>query len=383
MTEPIKTLHKSEVQEPKGEITYTPLASADTVKLSIAIVKMWLCKPTKSGAVCSDSDAMRFMMLCRARRLNPFEGDAHLVGYDGRNGPEFSLITAHQAFLKRAEPQPSFKGMDSGVIVSPGSPCKACDGGFRQVGDTVERCKFCHGSGIIDEVQGDVVPPEQTLVGGWAHLDRDGWTIPVHRRLSLKAYKPSYENKFWGDNPAGQIVKCAEADVLRSSYPTLLGGLYNGQESAFAMVAKDAGGALSSISPPANARQISAPIQRQVIQRKGPTLVEEPLSNSDEAAEAAAGLAPAQPGPVTQAPAAQASSAVSIQSRLADIVTGAGFDFDDFLAWGQRTQGAGDEATGPLDWGSYGSFDEIPSKAASLFVRAKTGMLAGISGGAS
>lgn len=312
---------------------------------------------------------MRFMMLCRARRLNPFEGDAHLVGYDGKYGPEFSLITAHQAFLKRAEAQPSFRGLDSGVIVSPGWPCKACDGGFRQVGDDVQRCKFCHGSGTIDEVQGDCVPPEQTLVGGWAHLERDGWSIPVHRRLSLKAYKPSYSNKFWDDNPAGQIVKCSEADVLRSTYPTLLGGLKNEQEGAFAMVVKDMNGSLPSATLPPSPRQAKAlpSTERHVVERQNP----------DEAVEAAAGLAPVQqpqeemksrkvktePTP-EPAPGEMSES----QKKLSEEIATAGCTFDHFAAW---AKGTGQEG----NWDNIQGFADVPEALARLVLAGRRSVI--------
>lgn len=374
---------KSEVQEAKGEITYTPFAAADAIKLTVAIVQRWLCKPTKSGAICSESDAMRFMMLCRARRLNPWEGDAYIVGYDGKWGAEFSLITAHQALLKRCEPQPTFQGMDSGVIVTPGFKCGACQDGFEQTATSIQRCRFCHGSGTIDEVQGDLVPEGQTLVGGWAHIERTDRKIPVHRRLSLKAYKPQYQNKFWDDNAAGQIVKCAEADAQRSAYPTLVGGMITEGESGFSMVVKDAVAALpSAISAPPQPKQVAAPPTRQPSQemraatRRGPTLVEQPLS-AEEAAEAAAGLAPVQ-----SAPQPTQEAQTTIQDGLAAIVTGAGFTFDQFAAWGRESQGEGSSATGALRWDDIQSFEDVPPKAAAFFVRAQTGMLNSIRGGA-
>ena len=69
------------------------------------------------------------------------------IGYDGKNGPVFSLITAHQAFLKRAEASPDFDGMTSGILV-------------RRDDDTIEeREGDFH---LRDEVQ--------NVVGGWAKV---------------------------------------------------------------------------------------------------------------------------------------------------------------------------------------------------------------------
>lgn len=380
------------VHEAKGEITYTPFASADAIKLTVAIVQKWLCKPTRSGQICTESDAMRFMMLCRARRLNPWEGDAYLVGYDGKNGAEFSLITAHQALLKRCEPQPTFQGIDSGVIVSPGWPCKACDEGFRATEKGVDRCPMCHGSGTIDEVQGDLVPPNQTLIGGWAHIERSDRKIPIHRRLSLKAYKPGYQNKFWDDNPAGQIVKCAEADVQRSAYPTLVGGMITEGETGFSMVVKESNGSSYIASPPP-VKQVSAPPSRTpsappaaaatgpttptaTAPRRGTTLVEAPVSE-DERLEALAGLAPSQAPPGE--PHDDGGPKMSLpQIQLQEIITEAGHNFDAFRVWGAAELKNGDSTTGILAWEAMGGFGDVPDRACKFLIRAKAGMLAAL-----
>jgi len=44
-------------------------------------------------------------------------------------------------------------------------------------------------------------------------------------------YEASLRTPFWNNDKApGQIVKCAEADALRSTFPTLLGGLHTEHE---------------------------------------------------------------------------------------------------------------------------------------------------------
>src|SRR4029077_19899778 len=112
----------------------------DSIRLSARMVMRYLCKPTKSGQMCTQEQAVRFIMLCKARGLNPWEGDAYIVGYDSQDGPEFNLITAHQAFLKRAEVHPEYDGMESGVVVRvPNGP--------------------------LEERQGDLVDEGQQLVG--------------------------------------------------------------------------------------------------------------------------------------------------------------------------------------------------------------------------
>lgn len=180
-------------------MTYTPFMAKAEITLNISIVKNTLCVPTRQGHTCDDRDAIRFMMMCRASGLDPFAGDAYLVGYDTQHGPRFSLITAHQAFLKRAETHPEYDGMESGVLV------------LDKDNKLVER-------------EGDFTFDDDALVGGWATVYFKNRTHPMKRRLKLATFSTGQSR--WKADPAGMIVKCAEADALRSSFPTLLGGMY-------------------------------------------------------------------------------------------------------------------------------------------------------------
>lgn len=183
----------------KNVMEYVPFGQEDKIKLTVGIVTDMVCVPTKSGAKCSDKEAIKFMMLCRSRGLNPFEGDAFLLGYDSKDGPSFSLITAHQAFLKRAELHPEYDGMQSGVFV------RLADGT------------------ILDR-EGDFFDEGETLLGGWAVVHFKTRKHPMKKRLKLGTFHKGYGR--WQVDPAGMIVKCVEADALRSAFPTKLGGLY-------------------------------------------------------------------------------------------------------------------------------------------------------------
>lgn len=192
--------------KPARDICFIPFGSKDEIKLSIEIVKKFCCIPTKSGNVCTDAQAVKYMMLCQAQRLNPFAGDAFLTGYDGKNGPAFSLIVAHIAFIKRAEVSSDYQGMESGIILQ---------------GE----------DGAITEREGDFCTADEKVVGGWARVHRKD-RKPMYRRLSVAAMKPNYETPFWSELKApGQICKCAETDALRASFPTMLGGLYSEPET--------------------------------------------------------------------------------------------------------------------------------------------------------
>lgn len=182
---------------------FVPFGAEDKIKLSVSIIQNLVAVKTRSGKTCTPNDAVKFMMLCQARRLNPFEGDCFLIGYDGKEGPTFSLITAHQAFLKRAEMNPEYDGMKSGIIVTEGDRMVDLEGDF-------------------------YIEGQQQVVGGWATVYFKNRKQPMHKRVRLKRFQKSFG--VWQDDAAGMICKCAEADALRSSFPTMLGGLYLKEE---------------------------------------------------------------------------------------------------------------------------------------------------------
>lgn len=201
-TRPATEQHKTPLLDAMldKEVEYIPFLAKSTIKLSVNLVLKFLCRPTKTGKLCDAVQATRFIMLCKSRGLNPWEGDAYIVGYDTKDGPEFSLITAHQAFLKRAEIHPEYDGLESGVIVKrDGHP------------------------GTL-EIPGDFADDGDELVGGWCKVYFKNRAHPMHKRIRLSVFKKNYGR--WAIDPAGMGVKVAEADALRSAFPNSLGGMY-------------------------------------------------------------------------------------------------------------------------------------------------------------
>jgi phage recombination protein Bet len=181
-------------------VDFTPFRAKEPIHLTPRMVRDMICVPAKNGELCGLRDAMKFMMLAKARGLNPWEGDCFLIGYVVEGVAQFSLITAHQGFLKRAETHPEYDGMESGVIV-------------QQKSD----------SAIVDRV-GDFRFDDDVLLGAWATVYFKNRSHPMQKRLRLATYTTGRSR--WGKDPEGMIVKCVEADSLRSSFPTLLGGMY-------------------------------------------------------------------------------------------------------------------------------------------------------------
>ena len=184
-------------------IKYRAFAEDREIALTGGQVKRFIAKPTKKGQWPGDADIVQFMKLCEARQLDPWVGDAFLVGYDSNDGPVFTCITAHQALLKRAEANPNFDGIEQGVIVQ-------------------------DKDGATSERAGDFVPPGCKLLGAWARCYRKDRKVPFYDAINVEARDKNRSQ--WNADKSGMIVKCAEASVLRLAFPTQLGGLYIAQE---------------------------------------------------------------------------------------------------------------------------------------------------------
>lgn len=192
--------HKENEQ---ASVSYVPLGETKEIELTYVYVKNFLVHPTRNEKMPSDADIIRFMMLCKAQRLNPWTGDAFLTGYDlDGGGAAFSLITAVQALLKRAELCPEFDGIESGVVV------------LRE-GQLVERA-------------GTIVLQGETLIGGWSKCWRKDRKTSYYQSVPLHVYDTKYSR--WKKDPSGMIQKVAKAHVLREAFPNYLSGLKTDDE---------------------------------------------------------------------------------------------------------------------------------------------------------
>jgi len=188
-------------------ISWQVADSGERLELSISHVRKLFCNPTKKGRMPTDRDCWLFLQLCKARGLNPYLGDAFLVGYDEEDTAKFSLITAHQALLKRAEASGKKRGMQSGVIVL-----------VNETGEEKERV-------------GDFyLANKEELVGAWCKVYRADWDFPQYERIRLGTFNKGYSR--WKADPAGMIVKCAEASAHRLAFPCETGGMYISEERA-------------------------------------------------------------------------------------------------------------------------------------------------------
>ncbi len=317
-------MNNTTIEKSEKPMEFVPFGSEQKIKLSIAIVKNVCAVKTKSGRTCSDNDAMKFMMLCQGKGLNPFEGDAYLVGYDSNQGgiivPTFSQITAHQALLKRAEVHAEYKGMESGVVIKTES-------------------------GEIKDRESCFITKDEELLGGWARVHRMS-KMPVYSRLAMDQRRPKYDTSFWqGSKAAEQIQKCAEADALRMAFPSKIGGLFLRNEMDF----------------PINVEVSAADLPQHRLVDVTPIAE---LQAPDEASQA-------QPDLGHDNDRKASAPAKSARADLAQLVITEGYDFDLFQRWAMETNNVpgADSIT---------SFDEVPEADAKRLMRSKEGLKQGL-----
>lgn len=130
---------------------------------------------------------------------------------DGKDGPVFSLITAFQAVLKRAELSQQFDGIEGGVIV--------------------------RGKDGLHERPGELLLDGESLVGAWARCYRKDQRVPHYVSVNRRMYDKG--RSLWKEDPAAMLVKCAKAKAMREAFPSELGGLVVEGEFSATVAAKE------------------------------------------------------------------------------------------------------------------------------------------------
>ena len=170
----------------------------EKISLSMEEVRLLIAIPTRTGKLPSDREIILFQKTCKARGLNPYAKDAFLVGYDGKDGAKFETIVSLQAVLKRCEGNKDYEGKEYGVLVWDAADKK------------------------VVEIQGDCVPKDMPVVGGWCRIYRKG-KRPEYATATMKAYAKQFGH--WAVDPHWMIAKCAIAKACRQAYPSDVGDL--------------------------------------------------------------------------------------------------------------------------------------------------------------
>lgn len=181
----------------KREQKITYLVAGKEVTLSIDIVKRYLVSGDASKV--SEQDIVQFINMCKFNQLNPFLKEAYLVKY-GNNPAQ--MVVSKEAFLKRANNDPDYDGLEAGIIV--------------QRGDE------------ILEIEGSFMLQTDTLLGGWAKVYHKNRRVPFVSKVALKEFSKGQST--WNQMPATMIRKVAEVQALREAFPTQLGAMYIQEE---------------------------------------------------------------------------------------------------------------------------------------------------------
>lgn len=173
------------------KVSNVPALSAETIKKYLV---------QGNADKVTDQEVMMFAALCEKQGLDPWVRDAYLVKYG--DGPA-SLITAYAAFEKRADLQPEYDGMESGIIVT------------TPLGEVIER-------------EGAYKLVNETVVGGWASVYRKDRTHAATSKPGFGEYNTGKSS--WAKMPATMIEKVAKSQALRKAFPQQFTGLYSQEE---------------------------------------------------------------------------------------------------------------------------------------------------------
>lgn len=180
-------------------------SNGEMVKISPTMIRRYL---VSGGGNVSDGEVMMFMSLCRYQHLNPFLREAYLIKY-GSNDPT-AIVTGKDVFTKRANADPRYKGKKAGIIV-------------------IKK------DGAVEEREGTMVLPNETIVGGWAKIFIDG-KEDEYQSVGFDEYagkkKDGTLNSQWSKRPATMIRKVALVQALREAFPDRFQGLYSAEEMA-------------------------------------------------------------------------------------------------------------------------------------------------------
>lgn len=166
--------------------------NGEEVKLSGNMVKSYL---VRGGAEVSEQEVVMFLNLCKFNKLNPFLNEAYLVKFKGSDA---QIIVSKEAFMKRAENHPKYRGFEAGIVVDR--------------------------KGELVEIEGAIKLKDDVLVGGWCKVYREDRKMPSTSRISFDEFSKGQAT--WKQMPLNMIRKSAIVNGLREAFPETLGAMY-------------------------------------------------------------------------------------------------------------------------------------------------------------
>lgn len=190
----------------KAELTVTYEVDGSKITLTPSIVQQYIVG-SENGTITLPEFKL-FTELCKVRKLNPFLKEAYCIKY-GKSPAQ--IVVGKDAVLKRAVLNPSFDGIESGVIVQ-----------NINTGDIIERA----GTFYLRDTE--------RLVGGWAKVYRKDWSHPTYCSVAFdevaQKTRDGYLNTQWATKGGTMVEKVAKVRALRETFVEDLGGMYEADE---------------------------------------------------------------------------------------------------------------------------------------------------------
>lgn len=178
------------------EISYS-LGNGELIVLNEQVIR----NLTNNNEKITQGEIQLFIEMCKYQHLNPLIKEAYLIKIDPTKPAQ--QVVALGAFMRIADENPSYEGIEDGVIVQ------------------------TKNGEIIDRV-GCVKYNGETLIGGWAKVYRSDRKIPFISRVDLKEYSKGQAT--WNQLPMVMINKVGKVSALRKAFPQAFNGMYVAEE---------------------------------------------------------------------------------------------------------------------------------------------------------
>lgn len=211
------------------------MVAGEKVELSPNIVKQYLVSGNPESVTMQE--IVMFMNICKYNGLNPWLKEAYCIKYGSSPA---TMVVGKNAYLKRAEANPAYDGMEAGIII------------------VAE-------DGTVENRVGTFRLEGETLAGGWARVWRKDRSHPTTVEVSFNEYagrtKDGRLNNQWSMKPATMIRKVALVQALREAFPGDISGMYSEEEvEAPEAVQRPQNGNAEAIDPLAQQRA-AEPVQ--------------------------------------------------------------------------------------------------------------------------
>lgn len=181
-------------------------ANGEKIKLSPAIVRSYL---VNGNGQITDQEVVYFINLCKSQGLNPFIKDCYLIKYG--NSTPAQMVVSKDVFLKRAERNSEFDGLEAGIIV---------------VNNESGELTYRKGAFYLKE--------QEEVVGGWADVYKKNISHPTHIEVAFDEYAGRKNdgtlNSQWSSKAATMIRKVAITQALRETFPNDFQQMYSEEE---------------------------------------------------------------------------------------------------------------------------------------------------------